>query len=248
MAVVKTIGKIFGMFDKVDDIIYEPVKLVCDALRQPLKQIDANSEKLKVEHQQALEQKMKEFEVDLELSKKRREMEIDIDRRNMEEEIIQMITDNDMRRREKMLQMEIRYRKEMAESATRLGQIMANMHLETRNKIFVLYQEKTEEYLETQTKFEDKLDDRIVKMKKMFPGEKGEEKIMDYYFEQLDIIQKRSTDFTKNMTDDMVKVLGAIDDGMKEITGLATKYFKPATPSQQALTQKVVDTIESKEE
>jgi hypothetical protein len=28
----------FGMFDKVDDIIYEPIKMVCDALRQPLKQ------------------------------------------------------------------------------------------------------------------------------------------------------------------------------------------------------------------
>lgn len=248
MAVVKTIGKIFGMFDKVDDIVYEPVKLMCDALRQPLKQIDAHNEKSKAEHQQALEQQMKEFEADLELSKKRREMEMGIDKRRMEEEIVQMIADNDMRRREEMVQMEMRYRKEMAEAATRLEQIMVNMQVETRSKIFVLYREKSNEYLEAQTKFEDKLDDRIEKMKKMFPDEKGEEKIMDYYFEQLDVIQKRSTDFAKNMNDDMVKVLGAIDDGMKEMTGLATKYFKPAEPNQQALTQNVVDAIESKEE
>lgn len=71
MAVVKTIGKIFGMFDKVDDIVYEPVKLMCDALRQPLKQIDAHNEKSKAEHQQALEQQMKEFEANLEFRKKR---------------------------------------------------------------------------------------------------------------------------------------------------------------------------------
>ena len=49
------------MFDKVDDIVYEPVKLMCDALRQPLKQIDAHNEKSKAEHQQALEQQMKEL-------------------------------------------------------------------------------------------------------------------------------------------------------------------------------------------
>ena len=58
MAAVKTIGKIFGMFDRVDDIIYEPVKLVCEALRQPLKQVDAHNEKSKAEHQQALEQQI----------------------------------------------------------------------------------------------------------------------------------------------------------------------------------------------
>ena len=248
MAAAKTVGKIFGMFDKIDDIVYEPVRLICDAFRQPLKQIEERNEKSRAEHQQALERQMKEFETDLELSRQRREMEIGIDKRRMEEEIVQMIADNDMRRREKMVQMEMRYRKEMAEAAARLEQIMVNMQVETRSKIFVLYTEKTNEYLEAQTKFEDKLNDRVEKMKKMFPGEKGEEKIRDYYFEQLDVVQKRSTDFTKNMNDDMVKVLGTIDDGMKEMTGLATKYFKPAEPNQPALTQNVVDAIELKKE
>lgn len=28
----KTALKFFGMFDKVDDIVYEPMKLVCDTL------------------------------------------------------------------------------------------------------------------------------------------------------------------------------------------------------------------------
>lgn len=248
MAVVKTIGKIFGMFDKVDDIVYEPVKLMCDALRQPLKQIDAYNEKSKAEHQQVLEQQMKEFEADLELRKKRREMEMGIDKRRKEEEIVQMIADKDLERREKMVQMEMRYRKEMAEAATRLESIMVDMQYETRSKIFALYAEKSDEYLEAQTKFEDRLIDRIEKMKKMFPDKKGEEKIRDYYFEQIDVIQKRSTDFLNNMNDDMNKVLGTIDDGMKEMTGLATKYFKPAEPDQQALTQNVVDAIESKEQ
>ena len=240
-----------------DDIIYEPVKLVCDALRQPLTQIDVHNEKSKAEHQQLLEQQMKEFETNLELDKKKRENEIGIEKLRMQEEINQMIADNAMkrqeemaenekRRREEMIQMEMRYRKEMAEAATRLEQIMVNMQVETRSKIFVLYQEKTNGYLESQQQFEDKLFEKVEKMKKLFLGEKGEDKIMDYYFEQLDVIAQRSADFAKSMNEDMVKVLGTIDDGMKEMTGLATKYFKPAEPGKPALTQNVVDEIEGK--
>ena len=257
MAVLKTVGRIFGMFDKVDDIIYEPVKLMCDALRQPLKQIDVHNEKAKAEHQQQLEMQMKEFEANLEIDKKRREMEMSVEQRRMEEEITQMIADNemkrreemadnDLKRREKMVQLEMRYRKEMAEAATRLEQIMVDMQVETRSKIFILYKEKTNDYLESQQRFEDSLFDKVEKMKKLFPGEKGEEKIMDYYFQQLDVIAQRSADFANSKNDDMVKVLGIIDDGMKEMTSLATKYFKPAEPEQPAISQSIVDGIEQK--
>lgn len=247
MVAAKVIGKIFGMFDKVDDIVYEPVKLVCDALRQPLKQIDAHNEKAKAEHAQELIKQMKQFEANMELDKKKREMELTVDQRRMEEEINQMILDNDLHRREDMVQLEIKYRKEMAEAATQLAQIMANMQVDTRNKIFSLYTEKTNEYLQIQQKFEGNLYNNVDRMKKLFPGEKGDEKIMDYTFKQLEEIAQRSSDFAKSMNDDMTKVLGIIDNGMKEITGLATKYFQPAQPNQSALTQNVVDAIEAKE-
>ena len=259
MAVLKTAGKILGMFDKVDDIVYEPVKLICDAFRQPLKQIDAHNEKVKAEQEQQLQQQMKEFEVNLELHKKKKENEMRIEKIRMQEEINQMIADNEMkrqeemaenekRRREEMIQMEMKYRKEMAEAATRLEQIMANMQVETRSKIFVLYQEKINVYLKSQEQFEDKLIEKVEKMKKLFPGEKGEDKISDYCFEQFDVIAQRSSDFVKSMNEDMIKVLGSIDDSMKEMTGLATKYFKPAEPGQPALTQTVVEMIETKTE
>lgn len=134
----------------------------------------------------------------------------------------------------------------MAEAATQLAQIMANMQVDTRNKIFSLYTEKNNEYLQIQQKFEGNLYNNVDRMKKLFPGEKGDEKIMDYTFKQLEEIAQRSSDFAKSMNDDMTKVLGIIDDGMTEITGLATKYFQPAEPNQPALTQNVVDAIEAK--
>ena len=115
----KTALKFFGMFDKVDDIVYEPMKLVCDTLRQPIKQLDIYNDKKKSEHAQELEMQLKQFEADLEYERQRREMKLAQEKRGMEEEINQMICDNDLRRREEMVQLEEKYRKEMAVSISK---------------------------------------------------------------------------------------------------------------------------------
>lgn len=246
MVAVKSIGKIFGMFDKVDDIVYEPIKLVCDTLRQPLKQLDAHNEKKKAEHDQELVKQLKQFEVDLELDKKQREMQLSVDERRMEEEINQMILDNDLQRREDMVQLEMKYRKEMAEAAAQLAQIMANMQVETRSKILALYTEKEKEYLDLQDKYKKQMFDTVKSLRDTFPDGTGEDIIRDEVETQLKNISERSAAFSKLMNEDMKKVFGIIDSGMQEITGLATKYFQPAEANQPALTQNVVDAIEMK--
>lgn len=245
MVAAKVIGKIFGMFDKVDDIVYEPIKLVCDALRQPLKQIEAKNEKVKAEHKQELEKQLKQFETDLELDKKRREMELTVEQRKMEEEINQMILDNDLARREDMVQLEMKYRKEMAQAAAQLAQIMANMQVETRGKIFALYQEKEREYLDLQSKYKQEMFETVKSLKEIFSDGTGADIISEEVRTQLKAIADRSTAFSLLVNEDMKKVFGIVDDGMKEITGLATKYFQPAQPNQPALTQNVVDAIEA---
>ncbi|HQM00919.1 MAG TPA: hypothetical protein PLH98_10265 [Ruminococcus flavefaciens] len=246
MVAVKAIGKIFGMFDKVDDIVYEPIKLVCDTLRQPLKQLDAHNEKKKAEHDQELVKQLKQFEVDLELDKKQREMQLSVDERRMEEEINQMILDNDLQRREDMVQLEMKYRKEMAEAAAQLAQIMANMQVETRSKILALYTEKEKEYLDLQDKYKKQMFDTVKSLRDTFPDGTGEDIIRDEVKTQLKNISERSAAFSKLMNEDMKNVFGIIDSGMQEITGLATKYFQPAEANQPALTQNVVDAIEMK--
>ena len=244
MAAAKVIGKIFGMFDKVDDIVYEPIKLICDTLRQPLKQIDTHNEKVKAEHAQELEKQLKQFEVDLELDKKRREMELTADQRKMEAEINKMVLDDDLARREDMVQLEMKYRKEMAQAATQLEQIMANMQVETRSKILALYTEKEKEYLDLQAKYKEQMFETVKNLKEIFPDGTGDDIIKEEVKNQLKNIADRSTAFSVLMNKDMEKVFGIIDNGMKEITGLATKYFQPASPNQPALTQDVVDSKE----
>lgn len=38
---------LFKMFDKLDDIVYEPVKMVCDLCRQPIRNAEAANERKK---------------------------------------------------------------------------------------------------------------------------------------------------------------------------------------------------------
>lgn len=244
MGAIKTVERVFGMFDKVDDIVYEPIKLVCDALRQPLKQVDVHNEKKKAEREQELRKQIERFEVDLELERKQREMQLSVDQRRLEEEINQMILDNDMQRREDMIQLEVKYRKEMADAAAQLAQIMANMEVETRSKILELYTEKEKEYLDLQDKYKIQMFDTVKNLQEIFKDGSGEDIIKDEVKSQLKNISERSAAFSRLMNDDMKNVFGIIDSGMQEITSLATKYFQPAEPHQPALTQNVVDAIE----
>ncbi len=243
---VNIMGKIFGMFDKVDDIIYEPINLLCDILKQPLKQIDVHNQKKAAEHEQELAKQIKEFEVNLELDKKEREMKLSIEERKAAEEIDQMIRDNDLKRRENMVQLEMRYRQEMAEAAARLAEVMSNIEVETRGKILSLYAEKEKEYLDLQDKYRTQMFDTVKKLKEIFPDGTGEDIISEEIRTQLKNISERSVAFTKLMNEDMKNVFGVIDSGIQDIKGLATKYFQPAEPNQPALTQNVVNLIESK--
>lgn len=236
--------KIFGMFDRLDDIIYEPLKLVCDVLRQPLKQIDAYNERKKQENQQVLKQQADEFEVNLELERKRREMQLNAEERKIQLEVERMAQESDLAQREEMVQLEMRYRKEMADAAVQLASVLANMQVETRGKILDLYRQKEVEYLDLQAKYKKDMLDTVKCLKETFPDGTGDDIIKNEVTSQLKIITERSQEFSKLMRQDMEKVFGIIDDGMKEVTGLATKYFQPAEQNQKALTQHVVEQIE----
>lgn len=241
MGAGKVITKIFGMFDRVDDIIYEPIKLVCDALRQPLKQIDASNEHRQREQEQKLQIKLKQFEADLEHERKKRDAELFADQRRMDEEINQMILDNDLQRREKMIRIEESYRKEMAEAAAQLAEMMVNLNVEARGKLLDLYEEKTRTYLELQAQCKRELLSSVKDMREMFPDGSFEDEIKAELRRGLEEISTRSSRFSQILLDDQTVVLKNIDAVVGETIGLAAKYFQPPQPKHPALTQNIVD-------
>lgn len=227
--------KILGMFDKVDDIIYEPVKLVCDALRTPLKMLDARNERVNAEHAAELQKQLKQFEVDLDLDRQRREMELSMDQRRLEEEINQMILDKDMARRKDMIELEKNYKKEMADAAVQLARLIASIEVETRREIFALYNEKRQEYLDMQNKYKLQSIDTIKQLREAFPDGSGEAIVQEEIKAMISSIVEQSTSFTKLMNEDMMHVLGCINNVVEGTSSLASRYFNPNISNQTAL-------------
>ena len=216
---MSTITKIFGMFDKIDDIIYEPVKLICDAVRYPMKKGEAK-------YTQELEIKLKKFEADLEIEKKEREMKLNAEDRKLNEEINQMILDNELARNKEMIELEKQYRLEMVEAAQKLARVLANINIEVRERILTLYTEKKKEYLDLQDKEKASMLATVKELKEIFPDSTAE--ISAICIEQIKSIAKNSSDFSALLNRDMEKVFGAIDDETNEMARIAAKYFSPA--------------------
>lgn len=246
MGAAGVVTKIFGMFDKIDDIIYEPVKLVCDVFRQPLKKDDLRNDLKREREEQELKKQLDEFEADLEIKKKEREMQLSVEERRLNEEINQMILDSDLARREEMIALDVKYRKEMATAAAELTQIFGNIAVETRSKILALYTEKEKEYLDIQSKYKKDLIDTVKMLRELYPDGTGEDIINSELISQLKLIAERSAAFSTLLNKDMASVFNIINTTISETSTLAQKYFAP-TPNDPALTEKVVMSLEKKD-
>lgn len=228
--------KIFGMFDKVDDIIYEPIKLICDTLRYPLNKFTESNK-------QEFEMKLKKFEADLEIDKQRRAMMITVDERKLDEEINQMILDRDQARREELVQLEVRYRKEMAQAAAELAQIITNLQVTARSQVLTLYMEKQKEYLDLQGQYKKQMWDTVKSLRETFPDGSGEDIIQEEIRTQLRNISDMSLNFTRIMNADVEKVTGIIDKIVTDTTGITSRYF--LANNQVAINQDTVAALES---
>lgn len=234
MSVVSVVDKIGSMFDNIDDIVYEPVKLLCDTIRQPL-------ELAKDKYSQKLEMQLKQFEVDLEYEKKERNMKLTVEERRLNEEINNMIFNDELARSKEMIELEKQYRLEMAEAAERLSSIMASISVEAREKVLTLYTEKKKEYIELQDREKASMLSTIKEIKEIFSDNTAE--ISAVCIEQIKLIAKNSSDFSALLNRDMEKIFITIDKQTDEMGKIASKYFQPAAHNQPAITQNVIDCL-----
>ena len=241
---METVSKIFGMFDRIDDIIYEPLKLFCDALRQPLNQLNLSNEKKIAEHSQQLKMELDQFEINLELERKEKEMRLTREERIIQEEINDMIRKNDTANREQMVKFEIQFRQEMATAAVKLANVIVTLETDARDNLILLYTKKIKEYMNLQDEHLKDVQESYKNLRELFPNSSDDTLFMQEILTQMRIINEEKREFEKNLMNDMNNVLKIIDDSIKEVTGLATKYFQPAQQNQKALTQNIVDLIE----
>jgi hypothetical protein len=154
-------SKLGGMFDKLDDIIYEPIKLVTDWAREPLKNNEhkRSLEKLKLEKRINSEIRMSEesLKTDLEIKRETEKVRIIT-------EIDEWKKDQEFSRMQKVSESIIKFQSELTKINVDAINEIGNMQLELREKAQNLVYSKTIKYKELQ---DIAMKDAMVDLKKI---------------------------------------------------------------------------------
>lgn len=147
-----SVTDIFGMFDKLDDIIYKPVEAICDWVEEPLKKwehkrkMDANAQDAQAK------ENMRRLEAELEMEREQQAAELQAQSKRWDAEIQQMIAEQEDARRDKFVEALYNYQKQLASAYREIVNSVGEMSLELRRKANDLVLEKTQAYMEIQQK------------------------------------------------------------------------------------------------
>ncbi|MDO5296224.1 MAG: hypothetical protein Q4F00_06215 [bacterium] len=189
------------MFDKLDDIVYEPIKLVCAALRQPLKNMEAKRDaqiaRENKEHEARLAREAEEFALEMELRKKQSQAELE-----------SQIANDQLTRNVRIAEEVKKYQIEMANAASELTNSIGQMQFSLREKAHTMCLNKTKEYEALQREATKQMMADMKEIRENFPEDCPERAIMlDVVKEQRQIILDSAKDFIVMLKNDMGQLL-----------------------------------------
>lgn len=209
--------KFLEMFDKVDDIVYEPIKAICDGFRQPMKQLDAATERKKMELNHKLEKEMKQFGVDLEADRERKKAEL-----------IQWEKDADFVRQKETLDAIEEYQKNMGTTAVEIGNAIGNMSIDLQSKAQDMIVEKTKLFREQQIEALHDATQGIKEIQEMYPEDSElKAEIIKPYTEMMTNVVRETNAFVMDMKDSMKKLSENINDITDTVLKNTDEYIKP---------------------
>ena len=191
-----------SMFDKLDDIVYEPVRLVCDALRQPLKNIDAKNARLDKELDAKIARDAEAFAVEMDSKRRTEEIKNEILLRKGMEEINSMRENDQLERNKKIIEAYEEYKEHFAKLSVTITKSIGQMQLDLREKAQDLCLSKTREYKALQ---DEAMDQMLVRMDQAMKFPEGPAR--DMLLKRIDALNesivKRAEEFISFLGKDM---------------------------------------------
>jgi len=200
---IMSITKILGMFDKLDDIIYEPIRTICHWAEEPLRKKEAERARAKAEHDFKLEKQRNEEE----LIKNRKFAEIDADVRRWNAEIDDFISRQEIERNKKILDAITEYRRSMIEDAIHIAANLSEMEIDLAEKAHDLVLRKTEEYKRIQDDSIKKCDERLQEIQERYANnERVRIRMEDMVIDQSTSIIEAATKFIQELEEDIRRI------------------------------------------
>ncbi len=220
----------FGnMFDKLDDIVYEPVKLVCDALRRPLDMLDKHNQKKTMEFEQQLQQNAAEFDFKLEERRKR-----------LDNELIELAKNQEFERNSRIVDAIKRYQIDLGEAAKKIAESIGLMSVDLQNRAYNIVDERNRNYKEMQEKAIAEAQKRLFEIEEKFPNGGRAKEIMENAIEKLmtNIIDE-ADNFIRLMEKDLSDMTKEIREIAAKTLGNSDKYLSPMAVSGNLVSDKI---------
>lgn len=195
------------MFDKLDDIIYEPVKAICSWVTEPLNRFEDNRKKRDVTQQAEIEATEREQQVELEIRKEERIAKLEADERRWNAEIDDLVRMKEIERNKRILNAVIEYRRSMIEDAKSIANNLSHMEMSLSSEAHELVLKKTEEYEKLQEKALKQCDDQLEEIGKKFADNKRiREKREDMVLAQTEGIVNAAKAFISELNEDIKRI------------------------------------------
>lgn len=208
----------FGdMFDKLDDIAYEPVKLVCDWLRYPMNSLAAGRER-----------KNKAFAAKLEAYSKEQDLSIEERRKRLDFELSELAKDQNIRRNSEIAEAIKRYQVDLGIAATKIADCVGSMSVDLQERVYKLIDERVNAYVALQERTLDMVEKHILRIEKKFPDNS---KAKDIMYDGISTLQSNILRAADNFISGMGNDLSAMTTEIRQIASnaikTAEKYLTP---------------------
>ena len=208
------------MFDKLDDIVYAPIKLMADWAHEPLKSREHKRQEQSADNElkREIERKTAEQKISSEIKMKERELEADIEIKK-ETEVVRIIAeleewkkDQDFKRMKDVSEAIIKYQKALTQLNSNAAYTIGNMQIDLRKKAADLVAERENKYIELQDKaIKDAMED-LAKIETDFSDNEVAKEILNKAVNtRLTSIFKAADNFITQLADDLRSINKNID-------------------------------------
>lgn len=207
------------MFEKLDDIVYEPVKLISDWLREPLKKREHERQEAYLDHElkREIERKTAEKRIDSEIQLKEQAHQAQL-KIQQETEIMRIITeieewkkDQEFQRMKAVSEAIMKFQQELTKLNIEAINAIGTMQLDLRNKAQNVIHEKTLQYKKMQdVAIKDAMRD-LKKIETEFPDNEAARTILNKAVDaRLSNIITAAHQFLTALNDDLKSVNSSI--------------------------------------
>ena len=210
-----------GMLDKIDDIVYEPLKLICDWARQPIKSMDDKRE-------QTLETQRKRDDMEIEAERNERVEELNMKMREYDIQLSQMIADQEDARRDRLVESMKNYQLTLAEAKMDIGNSLGHMSIDLRDKANRMINEYVREYKALQKEVKEESDAEIMHIRETFSEDsKTYELLLNNIIQERTAMIDTTNKLIKDLSEDVKSLTSQINSIVAESQNRIDDFLSP---------------------